>query len=351
MSSERIPFSDCPVPIAGTSEILLGHGSGGKLTSDLIEKIILPAFSNGILDQLDDQAILEVNGSRLAFTTDSYVVTPIFFPGGDIGQLAVNGTINDLAMGGAKPLFLSLAFILEEGLAIAEFQRVVASVKEAARSAGVQVVTGDTKVVGRGSGDKVFITTSGIGRVWDGIEMSSSRVRPGDVILVSGTMGDHGMAILSQREGMSFDEPIESDTAPLHHLVEVMLDAFPGIHALRDPTRGGLAATLVEIASRRKLGMEIDETAVPIRDSVRGACEILGIDPFFVANEGKLVAFVPEEGAEAVLEAMRAHPLGAGAVRIGRVVEDRRGMVRVRTTIGGERVLDLPFGEVLPRIC
>ena len=351
MSSEQIPFSDCPVPIAGTSEILLGHGSGGKLTSDLIEKIILPAFSNRALDQLDDQAIVEVNGSRLAFTTDSYVVTPIFFPGGDIGELAVNGTINDLAMGGAKPLFLSLAFILEEGLAIAEFQRVVTSVREAARRAGVQVVTGDTKVVGRGSGDKVFITTSGVGVVRDGIEMSSSRVRPGDAILVSGTMGDHGMAILSQREGMSFDEPIESDTAPLQHLVERMLDAFPNIHAMRDPTRGGLAATLVEIASRRKLGMEIDETAVPIRDSVRGACEILGIDPFFVANEGKLVAFVPKEGAEAVLEAMRNHPLGRSAVRIGRVVEDLRGMVRVRTTIGGERILDLPFGEVLPRIC
>lgn len=351
MSSERVPFSDCPLPIAGTTEILLGHGSGGKLTSDLIEKIILPAFSNATLDRLDDQAILEINGSRLAFTTDSYVVTPIFFPGGDIGQLAVNGTINDLAMGGARPLYLSLAFILEEGLPIAEFQRVVASVREAAQRAGVQVVTGDTKVVGRGSGDKVFITTSGIGVVRDGIELSSSRVRPGDAILVSGTLGDHGIAILSQREGMSFEEPIESDTAPLHNLVEAMLHAFPDIHAMRDPTRGGLAATLVEIASRRKLGMEIDETLVPVRDSVRGACEILGIDPFFVANEGKLVAFVPDAGAAVVLGAMRSHPLGRDSVRIGRVVEDRRGMVRVRTSIGGERILDLPFGEVLPRIC
>ena len=351
MSSEGVPFSDCPLPIAGTSEILLGHGSGGKLTSDLIEKIILPAFSNATLDRLDDQAILEIRGARLAFTTDSYVVTPIFFPGGDIGELAVNGTINDLAMGGAKPLFLSLAFILEEGLPIADFQRVVLSVREAARRAGVQVVTGDTKVVGRGSGDKVFITTSGIGLVRDGIEMSSSRVRPGDAILLSGTMGDHGIAILSQREGMSFEEPIESDTAPLHELVETMVNAFPAIHAMRDPTRGGLAATLVEIASRQRLGMEIDETLVPVRDSVRGACEILGIDPFFVANEGKLVAFVPENGADAVLAAMRAHPLGASAVRIGSVVEDRRGMVRVRTAIGGERILDLPFGEVLPRIC
>lgn len=351
MSSEQQPFSDCPVPIAGTKEILLGHGSGGKLTSDLIEKIILPAFSNAALDRLDDQAILQLGGSRLAFTTDSYVVTPIFFPGGDIGALAVNGTINDLAMGGAQPLALSLAFILEEGLPISELERVVRSVADAARIAGVSVVTGDTKVVGRGSGDKIFITTSGIGIVRDGVELSSSRVRPGDAILISGTVGDHGIAILSQREGMAFDEPIESDTAALHGLVAAMLDACPAIHAMRDPTRGGLAATLVEIASRQKAGMEIEEISVPIRDSVRGACEILGIDPFFVANEGKLVAFVPEDGADDVLAAMRSHPLGAGAVRIGRVVEDRRGMVRVRTTIGGERILDLPFGEVLPRIC
>ncbi len=351
MSSDGVPFGDCPLPIAGTGEILLGHGSGGKLTSDLIEKIILPAFRNPLLERLDDQAILDINGTRLAFTTDSYVVTPIFFPGGDIGELAVNGTINDLAMGGAKPLYLSLAFILEEGLAMEELERVTLSVRDAARRAGVLVVTGDTKVVGRGSGDKIFITTSGIGVVPEGIELSSSHVRPGDAILVSGTMGDHGIAILSQREGMAFEEPIESDTAPLHELVAAMLNAFPGIHAMRDPTRGGLAATLVEIASRQKLGMEIDETLVPVRDSVRGACEILGIDPFFVANEGKLVAFVPEEGAAAVLNAMRNHPLGADASLIGSVVEDRRGMVRVRTAIGGERILDLPFGEVLPRIC
>lgn len=351
MSSEQVPFSDCPLPIAGTTEILLGHGSGGKLTSDLIEKIILPAFSNSALDRLDDQALLQIDGARLAFTTDSYVVTPIFFPGGDIGELAVNGTINDLAMGGAKPLYLSLAFILEEGLAIAEFQRVVASVSRAARRAGVQVVTGDTKVVGRGSGDKVFITTSGIGVVAKGIDLSSSRVRAGDAILVSGTVGDHGIAILSQREGMAFDEPIESDTAPLHELVASMLDAYPGIHAMRDPTRGGLAASLVEIASRQKIGMEIDENTIPVRDSVRGACEILGLDPLFVANEGKLVAFVPQEGAAAVLSAMRAHPLGGGAAFIGTVIKDIRGMVRVRTAIGGERILDLPFGESLPRIC
>lgn len=351
MSSERVPFSDCPVPIADASQILLGHGSGGKLTADLIEKIILPAFSNAALDRLDDQAIVAFGNMRLAFTTDSYVVTPIFFPGGDIGELAVNGTINDLAMGGAKPLFLSVAFILEEGLPVADFQRVVASVRRAADRAAVQVVTGDTKVVGRGSGDKVFITTSGIGFVAPGLELSSSRVKPGDAILISGTIGDHGIAILSQREGMAFDEPMESDTAPLHDLVASMLDAYPGIHAMRDPTRGGLAATVVEIASRQKVGMQIDETLVPIRDSVRGACEILGLDPMLVANEGKLVAFVPQRGAEEVLAAMRRHPMGRNAARIGEVVDDRRGLVRVRTSIGGERILDLPFGESLPRIC
>lgn len=351
MSSDQLPFSDCPIPISGSTEILLGHGSGGKLTADLIEKIILPAFSNAALDRLDDQAIVSIGGSRLAFTTDSYVVTPIFFPGGDIGELAVNGTINDLAMGGAKPLFLSVAFILEEGLPVADFERVVASVRRAADRSGVHVVTGDTKVVGRGSGDKIFITTSGIGVVAPGLDLSSSRVQAGDAILVSGTIGDHGIAILSQREGMAFDEPMESDTAPLHDLVAAMLDAYPGIHAMRDPTRGGLAATLVEIASRQKLGMHIDETVVPIRDSVRGACEILGLDPMLVANEGKLVAFVPQAGADAVLAAMRHHPLGGRAARIGTVVDDRRGLVRVRTSIGGERILDLPFGESLPRIC
>lgn len=351
MSSERAPFSDCPLPIAGTSEILLGHGSGGRLTSDLIEKIIIPAFSNTTLDKLDDQAVVSIGGSRIAFTTDSFVVTPIFFPGGDIGELAVNGTINDLAVGGATPLFLSVAFILEEGLAVADFERIVASVRRAAGRAGVQVVTGDTKVVGRGSGDKMFITTSGIGVVPEGVELSSSRVQPGDAILVSGTMGDHGIAILSQREGMSFDEPIESDTAPLHELAAAMLAERGDIHAMRDPTRGGLAASLVEIASRRKVGMEIVETSIPVRDSVRGACEILGLDPLLVANEGKLVAFVPPESSAAVLESMRRHPLGRNAARIGTVTDDPRGIVAVRTSIGGERILDLPFCEALPRIC
>lgn len=351
MSSDSNPFADCPLPITDSEEILLGHGSGGKLTSRLIERLILPAFGNPILDALDDQAILQVNGSRLAFTTDSFVVTPIFFPGGDIGDLAVNGTVNDLAVGGATPLFLSLAFILEEGLPFTELERVVQSARRAAERAGVQIVTGDTKVVGRGSGDKVFVNTSGIGLMPAGVSLSSANVRAGDAVLLSGTIGDHGVAILSKREGIELEGEIESDTAPLHELTAAALDAFPGIHAMRDPTRGGLAATLVEIASRRKLGIHVDERAIPMRDAVRGACEILGLDPLLVANEGKLVAFVPEEGSERVLEAMRAHPLGADACRIGRVTDEHPGFVRLRTPIGGDRVLDLPFGEALPRIC
>ena len=346
-----VPFSDCPIPISDTEEILLGHGSGGKLTARLIESVILPALANPALDPLDDQAVVTIDGTRLAFTTDSYVVTPLFFPGGDIGDLAVNGTVNDLAVGGAKPLFLSLSFILEEGLAISVLERVLASVRRAAARAGVSIVTGDTKVVDRGKGDQLFINTAGIGSLRPGIELSSRRVRPGDAILLSGPVGDHGMAILSMREGLELEGQIQSDTAPLHELTAAMLDAYPNVHAMRDPTRGGVAATLVEIASRQRLGIEIDEAAIPVRDPVRGACEILGLDPLLVANEGKLVAFVPEEGATEVLRAMRAHPLGAEAVRIGRVTEGHPGFVVVRTLIGGERILDLPFGESLPRIC
>lgn len=346
-----MPFSECPVPIAETKEILLGHGSGGKLTAQLIEKILLPAFRNPILEPLDDQAIVSVNGARIAFTTDSYVVTPIFFPGGDIGELAVNGTVNDLAVGGAKPLFLSLAFILEEGFALSEFQRVVDSIRRAAEVAEVAIVTGDTKVVNRGKGDKIFINTAGIGLPLPNVSLSSSRVRVGDAILLSGSIGEHGIAILSQREGLEFEGQIKSDTAALHGLAAAMLRAFPDIHAMRDPTRGGVAATLVEIASRQRLGIEMDENSIPIRDGVRGACEILGLDPLLVANEGKLIAFVPEEGSEAVLTAMRAHPLGREATRIGNVTSDHPGFVVLRTPIGGQRILELPFGEALPRIC
>ena len=346
-----MPFQDCPVPIAETEEILLGHGSGGKLTAQLVEQILLPAFRNPALEALDDQAVVPVNGSRLAFTTDSYVVTPIFFPGGDIGELAVYGTVNDLAVGGARPLFLSFALILEEGLPLSDLRRVVESARRAARRVGVPIVTGDTKVVGRGSGDKVFINTAGVGLVPEGVALSSLRVAPGDAILLSGTIGDHGVAILSKREGLEFEGAIESDTAPLHELAAAALAAFPGIHAMRDPTRGGVAATLVEIASRRRLGIAVDERAIPVKDAVRGACEILGLDPLLVANEGKLVVFVPEEGSEAVLEALRRHPLGREAARIGRVTAEHAGFVVLRTPIGGERILDLPFGESLPRIC
>ncbi|HWM88282.1 MAG TPA: hydrogenase expression/formation protein HypE, partial [Kofleriaceae bacterium] len=266
-------------------------------------------------------------------------------------ELAVNGTINDLAMGGAVPRYLSLAFILEEGLPIQDLARVVESARRAASSAGVAVVTGDTKVVGRGSGDKIFINTSGIGFVPPGVALSSRRVEAGDAILLSGSVGDHGITILSLREGLELEGPLESDTAPLHELVAAALAAFPDIHALRDPTRGGVAATLVEIATRRRLGIEIDESAVPVVPAVRGACEILGLDPLLVANEGKLVAFVPESGAAAVLEALRRHPLGRDARRIGAVTASHPGYVTVRTPIGGERILDLPFSEPLPRIC
>ncbi|MGD9765538.1 MAG: hydrogenase expression/formation protein HypE [Candidatus Binatia bacterium] len=353
MSSDAAPapFTECSVPVSQRDAILLGHGSGGKLTAQLIERLFLPTLRDPALEALDDQAILSMDGGRIAFTTDSYVVTPIFFPGGDIAELAVNGTVNDLAMGGAQPLFLSLAFILEEGLPMADLERLVRSAHRAAQRAGVRIVTGDTKVVGRGSGDKIFINTSGIGRVPPGVDLSSRNVRPGDAILLSGTIGDHGIAILSQREGLAFEGNLESDTAPLHELVGAVLEACPGIHAMRDPTRGGVAATLVEIASRQQLGMDIDESAIPMHDVVRGACEIFGLDPLLVANEGKLVAFVPEAASEAVLTALRAHPLGRRASRIGRVTADHPGMVVLRTPIGGDRILDLPFGEALPRIC
>jgi hydrogenase expression/formation protein HypE len=348
-SREEAPFASCPSSDA--QEILMGHGSGGKLTARLVEQLLLPAFRNPLLDALDDQAMVTVGGTRIAFTTDSFVVTPLFFPGGDIGELAVNGTVNDLAMGGARPLFLSLALILEEGLPVAELQRVVESVRRAAAAAEVLVVTGDTKVVNRGKGDKLFVNTAGIGAPIPGTELSSRRVAAGDAVLLSGTIGDHGIAILSQREGLSFAGDLRSDTAPLHGLVAAMLEAFPGVHAMRDPTRGGVAATLVEIASRQRVGIEADERAIPIRDGVRGACEMLGLDPLLVANEGKLVAFVPEDGAERVLDAMRRHPLGRDAARIGRVTADHPGFVVLRTPIGGDRILDLPFGESLPRIC
>jgi len=342
---------DCPLPIRERDCILLAHGSGGRLGAELVERILLPAFRNPALEPLDDQAVLPAQSGRLAFSTDSYVVTPLFFPGGDIGELAVNGTVNDLAMGGAKPIALSLAFILEEGLSMDDFRRVVKSVRNAAMRAEVPIVTGDTKVVGAGNGDKMFVNTAGIGVVPEGCALGSTHVRPGDAILVSGTIGDHGITVLAQRQGLSLGGNLTSDTASLYPLVRTLLDGCPGVHALRDPTRGGLAAVLCEIASRRKLGIHIDEASVPIDESVRGGCELFGIDPFYVANEGKLVAFVPEALADSALEALRSHPLGRRATRIGHVTADPPGVVLVRSPLGGERVLDLPFTEPLPRIC
>jgi hydrogenase expression/formation protein HypE len=348
MSSDA---ASCGLPISATDRVLLGHGSGGKLTAELIEGMIVPALANPTLAVLDDHATLSVPEGRIAFTTDSYVVSPLFFPGGDIGELAVNGTINDLACGGARPLALSLAFILEEGLPLDELRRVIASVRRAADRAGVHVVTGDTKVVGRGAADRLFVNTSGIGLVPRGVSLGSAHVRPGDAILVSGPIGDHGIAIMALRSGLDLGGDVVSDTAPLHELVAALLQASPDTHALRDPTRGGVAATLVEIATRHRLGIEVDEAALPIRGAVRGACDLLGLDPLFVANEGKMVVFVPEVSADRALAALRAHALGRHAARIGRVVDEHPSMVELVTPVRGRRLLDLPFAEPLPRIC
>jgi hydrogenase expression/formation protein HypE len=349
-------FGSCPLPIFEHKQIVLGHGSGGKLTADLIEKVFLPAFGNPVLNKLDDQAVLSVGGARLAFTTDSFVVTPIFFPGGDIGRLAVHGTVNDLAMSGARPLYLSAAFILEEGLPVEDLRRVVESMRAAAMEAGVQFVTGDTKVVNRGKGDQIFITTTGIGVIEGVPNISADRARPGDKILLSGYIGDHGMTIMSQREGLEFEAAIESDCAPLHGLVATMLETPSPrerdfVHCLRDPTRGGVATTLNEIAKRAGVGMLLREQSIPVRESVKGACEVLGLDPLYVANEGKLVAIVAAAMADTVLAQMRGHEHGRDAALIGEVVAEHPGMVLMKTEIGGTRVLDVMFGEQLPRIC
>jgi hydrogenase expression/formation protein HypE len=350
-SSADLLGAVCPAPIIDPERIILGHGSGGKLTAELVQKIFLPAFNNEYLARLDDQAVLEVNGARLAFTTDSFVVTPIIFPGGDIGRLAVNGTVNDLAMSGAKPLYIAAAFILEEGLAIEDLRRVVDSMRAAARDAKVLLVTGDTKVVERGKGDRVFITTTGIGIVEKPITISANRAQPGDKIILSGTIGDHGIAILSQRENLEFEGHIESDTAALHTLVSGMLDAGAEIHCLRDPTRGGVATILNEIAQSSGVGIELKEREIPIRETVKGACEILGLDPLYVANEGKLVAVVAGHATAAVLSSMRRHPLGREARIVGEVVARHPRMVLMQTEIGGTRVVDMLSGEQLPRIC
>jgi hydrogenase expression/formation protein HypE len=353
----------CPTPKAAYDRILLGHGSGGRLTADLVERLFVPTFDNAILSALEDQATLDLCTSdprlpapdprsrRIAFTTDSFVVRPLFFPGGDIGKLAVCGTVNDLAVGGATPLYLSAAFILEEGLPIDELKRIVESMQVACAEAGVQLVTGDTKVVDRGKGDQMFITTSGIGVVPEGRALSIRNVRPDDRILVSGTLGDHGMTIMSVREGIEFETALESDCASLNDLTRTMLEACPTIRWMRDPTRGGLSSTLNELAAATSLGVELNESAIPVRPEVHAACELLGLDPLYVANEGKLVAAVAAEDADRLLECMRRHPHGRNAAIVGRVVNDHPKMVVMRTLVGGARVVSMLSGEQLPRIC
>jgi hydrogenase expression/formation protein HypE len=341
----------CPVPLRETPSVVMGHGGGGAMSGELIEHLFLPAFGPAADAALGDSAVVTVGGSRLAFSTDSYVVKPMFFPGGSIGDLAINGTVNDLAMSGARPLVLSTAFILEEGTALADIGRVAEAMGRAASAAGVRLVTGDTKVVDAGSGDGVFVNTAGIGVVPEGIDIRPGRAGPGDVVIISGDIGVHGVAVMSCREGLEFGTPVRSDTAPLHRLVADMLGTGADVHVLRDPTRGGVAASLNEIATAAGVGVELVERDMPIPQEVRDACGLLGLDPLYVANEGKLVAFVAREDADLVLAAMRRHELGAGAVVIGTCVPDHPGMVVTRTGLGGTRVVDLPIGEQLPRIC
>ncbi len=330
-------------------KILLAHGSGGKLMHDLIQSF-MPELANPILEKLDDSAVFDVTG-RLAFTTDSYTVNPLFFPGGDIGRLAVCGTVNDLAMSGAKPLYLSLAFIIEEGLPVADLKRIVRSIARAAGEAGVKIVTGDTKVVGRGSADKLFINTAGVGTVSEGVEISAGNARPGDKIIISGNIGDHGIAVLSQREGLTFHTPVPSDAAPLNGLVAEMLAVSKNIHSLRDPTRGGLAVTLNDFTGQSKVGIRIEEYKIPVDKAVLAACEMLGLDPLHIANEGKLVALVAPEDAEKILAAMKQNKYGHKAAIIGEVVKEHPGQVVMKTGLGASRIIDMPVGELLPRIC
>jgi hydrogenase expression/formation protein HypE len=354
MSDQRPPRFEglaCPVPLRDHPTIQMAHGGGGRLSKDLVEALFLPAFANEALERRHDGAVLARPGGRIAFTTDSFVVQPLVFPGGDIGSLAVHGTVNDLAMCGARPLALAAAFILEEGLPLEDLARCVASMQAAAAAAGVPIVTGDTKVVDRGKGDGLFITTTGIGVVPDGIDLDPRRVRPGDRVILSGEIAVHGIAVLSVREGLAFETTLASDSAALNGLVDGVLAAGGGdVHVMRDPTRGGVASALNEIAESAGVGIVLDERAIPVRDEVQGACEILGLDPLYVANEGKCLALVAPEVAERVLAAMRAHPLGAQAAIVGEVTGARRG-VHLRSRVGGLRIVDMITGEQLPRIC
>jgi hydrogenase expression/formation protein HypE len=347
----------CPLPVSSYDRIVLGHGGGGLLSAQLVERLFLPAYGNDVLAALEDQATVSLPGRwgtsapRIAITTDSFVVRPLFFPGGDIGKLAIHGTVNDLAVGGARPLYLTAAFILEEGLAILELEQIAASMRQACDLAKVALVAGDTKVVDRGKGDGVFITTTGVGLVPEGRRLSIRSALAGDRIVVSGSIGDHGIAIMSVREGIEFETVLESDTAPLNGLVEAMLEACSGIRAMRDPTRGGLSSTLNELAAASRVGVKLDESKIPVRADVRGACELLGLDPLYVANEGKLVAVVAPDEVQRLVAVMRAHPLGREAADIGEVVSAHPGVVTLRSLIGGERVVAMLSGEQLPRIC
>ncbi len=340
----------CPVPIQPRDTVVLGHGSGGSLSHDLINRLFLPELGQAAPRALDDSAILTVNGQRLAITTDSHVVSPLFFRGGDIGRLAVCGTVNDLAMVGAKPIALTCGFVVEEGLSFETLQRVVQSMRDAAAEAGVFIAAGDTKVVQKGGADKLFINTSGVGLVDAGVDISGTKAKVGDVVIVSGTLGDHGIAVMSEREGLGFSTDLQSDVAPLNHLVREMMDAGE-IHVLRDPTRGGLATTLNEIAKQSDVMIELQEPTIPVKPQVRAACEMLGFDPLYVANEGKLVAFVKPEDADAILNVMKQNKYGKDAVIIGKVAADGRSQVRLKTAIGGTRLVDMLPGEMLPRIC
>ncbi|MFQ6612911.1 MAG: hydrogenase expression/formation protein HypE [Fidelibacterota bacterium] len=341
----------CPLPIMDHDTIQLAHGAGGKLSSQLIETLFLPRFTNQTLKKLEDQALVDFPGGRLSFSTDSFVVDPLIFPGGTIGDLAVNGTVNDVAMCGAKPLFLSASFILEEGLEMELLHQILVTMEMAVKKAGVEIVTGDTKVVNHGSCDKMFITTTGIGVLEPGIEISVRNLKAGDVVILSGTIADHGMAVLTSREGLSFQSQVNSDTAALNQLVANMLKVSHKIHAMRDPTRGGVATTLNEMATASKVGIEIIEERLPVRAPVKGACEVLGIDPLYVANEGKLIAVVDRQDAKKVLKVLQSDLLGKEAVILGSVVPDHPGIVTMKTGLGAQRIIDMPVGEQLPRIC
>ncbi len=334
-----------------SDKILLDHGSGGKISHRLVSETLVPAFDNEILAKMDDGAVFEEGGVRFAFSTDTYVVDPIFFPGGCIGDLAVNGTVNDISMCGAEPLYLSVGLIIEEGFPAADLEKILSEMSKAAKKAGVKIVTGDTKVVPRGAADKIFVNTSGVGIIPPGVNVSGSNARPGDKILVSGTIADHGMTILSRREGFSFDSDLKSDSAPLNRMVQEMLSVSKNIHVLRDPTRGGVGSTLNEIALQSKVGIRLREDKIPVRPDVAGICELLGFDPLYVANEGKLLAFVSPEDADKVLAAVRENEFGKNAQFIGEVVEEHPGKVFMTTRIGGSRIVDMLTGEQLPRIC